>query len=118
MKKNDWILILVVLCVAGACLWLYTRFGQETAGQVVVKVSGKEQKRYSLSENIQVKINQTNEFEIVDGEVRMLKADCPDQICVKHRPISKNKESIVCLPNEVVIEVVSHEEAELDTIAN
>ena len=34
----------------------------------------------------------------------MIRADCPDQLCVKQKAVSKNKESIICLPNKVVIE--------------
>ena len=43
-------------------------------------------------------------------------ADCPDQICVNHRPVSRNGESIICLPNEVVVSVKGGEEAELDGV--
>ena len=54
---------------------------------------------------------------IENGKVKMKEADCPDQICVHHRAISKNRETIVCLPNKVVVEIVSSEESELDSIA-
>ena len=37
----------------------------------------------------------------------MENASCPDGICVSHRPIFRDGESIVCLPNRVVITVVS-----------
>ena len=43
-------------------------------------------------------------------------ADCPDQICVNHRAVSREGESIICLPNQVVISVTDGEEAELDGI--
>lgn len=118
IKKNDIILILVVLCVAGACLAMYTKFGQKDAGKVVVKVDGEIKNTYSLSENIEVNIEDTNVFVIENGKVKMKKANCPDQICVNHKAISKNKETIICLPNKVIIEVVSDEEADMDMIAN
>lgn len=118
IKKNDLILVLVILCVAGACLFMYTKFGQKNAGKVVVKIDGEEKGTYSLSKNTEVSINNTNVFVIEDGEVKMIRANCPDQICVKHKAISKNKESIICLPNKVVVEIVSDEQADLDTIAN
>ena len=47
-------------------------------------------------------------------EVYMEKANCKDLICVKHKPISKNGESIICLPNQVYIEVISDVEKEID----
>ena len=42
---------------------------------------------------------------IENGEVYMESADCPNQICVHHSAISHNGETIVCLPNRVIIEV-------------
>lgn len=43
---------------------------------------------------------------ISDGRADMESADCPNQICVHHSAISHTGETIVCLPNRVVIEVV------------
>lgn len=42
---------------------------------------------------------------ITDGEVRMESADCRDQICVHHKPISGNRENIICLPHKLVAEI-------------
>ena len=55
-----------------------------------------------------------DEVIIKNDEVYMEKANCKDLICVKHKPISKNGESIICLPNQVYIEVVSDVEKEID----
>ncbi|MCR4991648.1 MAG: NusG domain II-containing protein [Lachnospiraceae bacterium] len=41
-----------------------------------------------------------------DGKANMESADCPNQICVHHSAISHTGETIVCLPNRVVIEVI------------
>ena len=44
---------------------------------------------------------------VIDGtKVYMESADCPNQICVHHGAISHTGETIVCLPNRVVIEIV------------
>ena len=43
---------------------------------------------------------------IHDGNADMESADCPNQICVHHSAISHTGETIVCLPNKVVIEVI------------
>ena len=42
---------------------------------------------------------------IKDGRADMTDADCPDRICVNHRPVSQEGETIVCLPHKVVVEV-------------
>lgn len=108
----------MILCVAGACLLAYAGLGQKSDGKVIVKVNGEVKGTYSLSQYVEVKINDTNKFLIEDREVKMLEANCPDQICVKHKAISKNKESIICLPNKVIIEIVNDEKADLDAVAN
>ena len=43
---------------------------------------------------------------ICDGKADMESADCPNQICVHHSSISHKGETIICLPNRVVIEIV------------
>ncbi len=42
---------------------------------------------------------------IKDGKADMTYADCPNQICVHHAAIMNVGETIVCLPNRVVVEV-------------
>lgn len=118
MKKHDWILILVILIAASACMLLYAKFGRQEAAKVVVKIDGEVRETYSLHEKREVTINDTNVFVIENGRVKMKEANCPDQICVRHKAISKNKESIICLPNKVIIEIVSDQKADLDMIAN
>ena len=46
----------------------------------------------------------------------MLDASCPDQLCVDQNEISFDKESIICLPNKVVLTVISDTESDVDGI--
>jgi len=48
-------------------------------------------------------------LEISGGRVRMIDSACPDKLCVKSGWISRPGESIVCLPNRVVIEITGGE---------
>lgn len=49
----------------------------------------------------------------VSGErVWMEAADCRDQVCVHHIPVSAGGESIICLPNRLVVEIVDEAEGE------
>ena len=118
MKKNDWILVVVILVLAGVGFLVYTSFGKQTAGIVKVSVDGELFGTYSLEKEQEIKINDTNRMIIKDSQVDMIEADCPDQICVDHKTISKNKETIVCLPNKVIIEIVGGEDVEMDAVAN
>ena len=47
----------------------------------------------------------TNTVVIKDGLVYMSDATCKNQVCVNTGKISKKGESIVCLPNKVIVEI-------------
>lgn len=118
-KKKDWILIVVVLLVAGAAYGVHEFSGSNGADTVTVKVDGKVEGTYPLNKDQKIKINGgTNILTIKNGKAKMTDADCPDQLCVHQKAASKNHESIICLPNKVVVEVDGSEESEFDAVAN
>ena len=118
LKKKDWALIVIVLCVAGLAFLLHEVVGGSGAGSVVVKVEGEIEGVYDLSEDQEIEINGgTNILQIKGGKADMIEADCPDQLCVHQKAISRNHESIICLPNQVVAEVESAESSEYDAVA-
>ena len=116
MKKNDWILGGGIVLAAGMIFLFQLLRDSGGAKEVTISVDGDVFDTYSLEEDQTVEIGGTNRLVIEDGTARMEWADCPDQICVNHRPVSRNGESIICLPNEVVVSVKGGEEAELDGV--
>lgn len=118
MKKHDWILVAIILVFAGIGFLIYTSLGRQNAGIVKVTVDGELFGTYSMEKEQEIKINDTNRLIIKGGKADMIEADCPDQICVNHKAISKNKETIVCLPNKVIVEIVGGENIEMDAVAN
>lgn len=120
--KNDLIVIAVILAVAAAS-WLGMRTWQRGNTRdpiAVVTVDGAEYGRFLLSEDVTEKIElpdgSYNILEIKRGEARVTEASCPDGICVNHRAVSRQGETIVCLPNKVVVEIQNGEESDLDSI--
>ncbi len=117
--KNDVILIMVVLLLAMICL-LGIKCGQKEGTYIVVCVDGEEVASYSMDINQNLQIigvnGGTNELVIEDGEAYLLDASCPDLLCVHQGRIKYQGETIVCLPNRVVIKVIGGEEAEVDTV--
>lgn len=54
----------------------------------------------------EVKIdNHVNVIRVENGFVFMLDADCPDKLCKKQGKIRNSGETIICLPNKIVIRV-------------
>lgn len=50
-----------------------------------------------------------NLISVTGGTVIMESADCRDQICVRHKPVSSKGESVICLPHRLVVEIVGSE---------
>ncbi len=110
--RNDIILIVALLFVSViGILYLFVfRSGGDT---VRVTVDGEIYGTYSLSQSITEDIRtgkdgeELNRLIINDGKAYIESASCPDGICVSHHPIFRDGESIVCLPNRVVVTVIT-----------
>lgn len=108
--RNDILFICVLLCVV-ICLGLGFYFLRPGGDEVVVKVDGKVFGTYPLNQDAEIDIRtgengeQLNRLVIKDGKASVIEASCPDGICAAHKPISRQGESIVCLPNKVTITV-------------
>ena len=118
MRKNDIFLLLGVITVAVMCLGIQFLM-PASEGNLIVQINGERTASYPLEEDTEFEINGgTNRVKISGGKVQMVQADCPDQICVHHTSISKNHESIVCLPNKIVLTIESTEETAIDAMTN
>lgn len=105
-----WLVIIgAVLLVAVIGLFVIQAVREEGA-QVVITWEGQE-KTYSLAEDqtlvYEGENGGYNVVTIEDGFVFMSEANCPDQICVNHKPTNQTADPIVCLPNKLVVEVVT-----------
>ena len=119
--KNDIIFIgvlLLIFALAGGALLLF----REEGSSVEVKIDGELYGVYSLSKDQRIEIRtgengeQYNVLVIKDGRAYVESASCPDGICASHRPISYKGASIICLPNKVVIAIISETEDGPDII--
>jgi len=125
MKKrrlvNDIILIAILVLIPTAMLILGN--SPSDAGSdalVVITIDGALYETLPLHENTELTIISkagVNTVIINEGTVRVSDADCPDKICVAHKAISKEGEQIVCLPHRLVLEIVSGENSEIDSLS-
>lgn len=117
--KNDMIFLAVLLSVVlmiGLGILLFRNEGNT----VTVTVDGKLWAEYPLYEDRTVEIKTAygvNRLIIRDGTAKVESASCPDGICADHRPISWDGQSIICLPNKVVITVHSSNTDQPDIIS-
>lgn len=112
MTKGDKFLIVFVVLLAIVSTLFIRRQGFSSAGKYIsVQVNGNEIKKIIFDRKI---IGNTitiqtdygyNLIEIGDEKVRVIEADCADKIDVKQGYISRIGETIVCLPNKMVVEI-------------
>ncbi|MBP3488014.1 MAG: NusG domain II-containing protein [Roseburia sp.] len=122
VSRNDIIFLAVLAAVVAVVFLVFSVVGnKEDGAYVLVTIDGEEYGTYSLWQEQEVPIIQdgvtTNVLVIEDGFADMTEADCPDKLCVHQKAISKNNETIVCLPNKVVVQVMGSEESGFDSIA-
>ena len=117
--RNDLLFIsaiLVLVAIGALALFLFRAEGDT----VVVTVNGELFGEYSLEENRSIEITKGSGYNLLvieDGQAYVKHASCPDGICSSHRPIRHNGESIICLPNTVVVEVRTKGQNQPDIIA-
>lgn len=106
VKTQDKKLILILLLIAAALMALVYLRPKTAGSRVRVSVNNQVIGVYDLQEPLFLDAGAHNHFIIENGAVYMQHADCPDQLCVKQAPISREGETIVCLPNKVILEVL------------
>ena len=123
-KKTKREIILTIAVVATALvIWLFFTlfYGKTEHPKVEIVVGGKVTQTYDLyvDQTVEIKgeFGNSNTLVIKDKSCYMSCANCPDQVCVLLGKISKNGESIICLPHELVVRISSSEENEVDATA-
>lgn len=130
IRKADIILfVLLVVCgIAASAVLSMSRTEAGKNAKVVIESNGSTYAEYSLYNDVTVTVpapkqisidapetadgkdgsaqyDYYNTVEISGCEVRVTEASCKNQVCVKHGSISHTGESIVCLPNRLVVRI-------------
>lgn len=117
--KNDILLIAIVLVLALG-VWAFTLLTRESGGEAVVSINGEEVMRLPLDQDTEILLGEgehTNLLVIEDGQAAVAEASCPDHVCINQGWIGFNGQSIVCLPNKLVVSVEGGADPEFDGIA-
>lgn len=115
-RRNDCLLILGIL-VLSVAVGLFVKTTEKPGAVAVVTLAGETVARLPLDVSTQVEIGSGNTLCIEDGAAYMLWADCPDKICVRRGRISRDGESILCLPHRVVVTIEGGKTAPVDAVS-
>ena len=117
LRKADFLLFFIF---AATALISAVSFPRPAAGKEMVRIisNGEEFGIYPLDQDKKIDITRDGHHNIViiqDGVVHMDYSNCKNQICVHTGEISDKSETIVCLPNYVIVEIIGNgEEGEED----
>ena len=98
-------------------IYLFSQMGES----VCITIDGTVYGTYPLNEDREIPVEQDgtviNVVQIKHGSVRMEQATCPDELCIRQGAISRERQTIVCLPHKLLVEVYGNHEQEYDTVS-
>lgn len=114
IKIADILLVLIIIGVG--IFFCFSNSKSMFANKILVKASDK-QYEFSLKQNkvyeVEGKIGNTK-IEVIEGKVRVIESCCANKTCINQG----FGQTIVCLPNEVIINVINEDgENEFDAVA-
>ena len=122
VRKND---IIMLSCIA---VLIFVSYGlrihsmMNNGSTIEITVDGKVYGRYALEQDQRIPVEIDGETKnivvIADGEAYMAEASCPDKLCIHQGRIESRSQSIVCLPNRVIVTVIDGEEPEIDSMTD
>jgi len=105
----------IVLCIFAICsviaLLLVLFLPKNHASMVNIYYDGVLEKELSLTKDQDFEFYELI-IRIKDGKVSVISSNCQDHLCEKTNPISKAGESIICLPNKIVIKISGKSEVD------
>ena len=113
LKKLDIIIIvsLLILSFVPSIIFSKSLSKNFNSTYVSIKVNGKFYDNIPLSSfkdektfTIESK-HGTNDVLVKDNKIKIIKANCKDELCIKQGEISNVGENIICLPNELIMEI-------------
>lgn len=112
-KKLDFVIIAILMLFSFLPeIILGASIGKEYNNTYAeITVQGKIYKTIPLSENkgeetIEIKTKEgINIIKIKDNKIGIIESDCQDKICMNPDYIEKPGQSLVCLPNKVIIQI-------------
>ena len=119
--KKDMVLIIILLLL-GIVAGLFLFVQKPEGGMVCVTVDGREYGTYPLDADNIIEISGedmqgVNTLVISGNSAYMQSASCPDHLCVKMGHIKREGQSVICLPNKVVVTIISNDDSlRLDSV--
>ena len=111
--KRDLILAAAILLIAAALFGFNYISHKKPAVTAQITVDGKVVETLDLSRDTELTVTGankgTNHLIVRDGEIWCSEASCPDKVCVHQGKKHLSSDTIVCLPNKMVVTITGKE---------
>lgn len=110
IRKAD-IILLIALVIIGFASTAYIGMSKSAGDKVVIEARGEVFGTYSLNKDAEIEVPSMDSIHsdvhvsISSGLASVTESGCANQVCVRHSAISETGESIICLPNKVVVRI-------------
>ncbi len=108
--------IFIIIGIVAACIIVYAIYNIRLANDDSVKaeiyyysklvktvdLDKKEDRTFTMPQDKHVKLHVYK-----DGSIAFIESDCPDKVCINTGKINKAGQSAACLPNGIVVKIVS-----------
>ena len=119
--SHKWDLLLgTALLLIALCLFLVFGKTKKEGSYVQVKQNNKITGVYPLDKDASYEFSNffgSNTLVIKEGKAYVINSNCPDKTCEHMGKIYRNGEMIICLPHELIIEVINSKEVNYDAIS-
>ena len=107
LQKRDVILAAAILL---SSVWAPSHYTRRTPAAIAqVSVDGAVVETLDLSKDTEITVTSsnggTNHLIVKDGEIWCSEASCPDKVCVHQGKKHLNSDTIVCLPNQMIVTI-------------
>jgi hypothetical protein len=128
MKKGDMLLIVLLLVVA-VSIFASNRVissaaeRQQGATKAVISLDGEVYQTIDLSwQTDMVEIRTKRGYDLLkvhDNGIEVVESDCPQKICISMGFINRAGQTIICLPNRMIVEIVGSDKdkQEIDALS-
>lgn len=108
--KKEVIMIVTILVISFLLLIVNRLIFSKPARYLEITVDGNLYETLDLDQDTEILVKGyqggTNRIVIQNGKVHVSDASCPDKICIHQGTIEQTGESIVCLPNRMIAQIM------------
>lgn len=99
--------VILVIIIALSALPLFFANSQSEGSTVCIEIDGEKYSEMPLNVDNKVYIENIGVVIIENMQVRIEDSQCKDKLCERMGNISRSYQSIICLPNKVIIRIAN-----------